>query len=218
MGKVSVKIYLKAAFLTAIVFTVGVAIGFYLDESRISFIQSKLDELQISFSNLALEEEFYKVANFDNSTLCKIYIKKANDLAFQAGKLGSYLENFREVSRFSLSNIETLKDKYFLLNLQLWLYIKKLREECSYNATTILFFYTSTKKCDDCIAQGIVLDQLKRKDPEKYMIFSLDIDSNLGIIDSLKTYFDVKSVPTVIINEKEKFEGFVSRGDLEKIA
>jgi thiol-disulfide isomerase/thioredoxin len=217
MGKISTRIYLKAALLTIAVFITGVAIGWYLDETRVYFVKSKIDELEISFSNLALEEEFYRSVATDSKTLCNIYISKANELALQAGKLGSYLESFREISKFGLHNIESLKDKYFILNLQLWLYMRKLREECNYNVTTILLFYTSVKKCDDCIAQGIVLDQLKKKDPNKYMIFAIDADSKLGIVNALKVYFNVTQVPTLIINEKRKLEGFVSKQELEEI-
>jgi len=217
MGKVRVRIYLKAALLTFLVFISGVAIGWYLDETRVSFVRSKIDELEISFSNLALEEEFYRSIASNKDTICNIYISKANDLALQAGKLGSYLESFREISKFNLHNIESLKDKYFVLNLKLWLYMRRLREECNYNTTTILFFYTSMKRCEDCIAQGIVLNQLKKSDPEKYMIFATDVDSKLGIVNALKVYFNVTQVPTIIINEKEKIEGFISRQELEKL-
>jgi thiol-disulfide isomerase/thioredoxin len=218
MGKISTRIYLKAALLTIAVFITGVAIGWYLDETRVYFVKSKIDELEISFSNLALEEEFYRSVATDSKTLCNIYISKANELALQAGKLGSYLESFREISKFGLHNIESLKDRYFILNLQLWLYMRKLREECNYNATTILFFYTSLKKCDDCIAQGIVLDQLKKKDPNKYMIFAIDADSKLGIVNALRVYFNTTKLPTIIINEKLKLEGFVSKQELEELA
>ena len=217
MGKISTRIYLKAALLTFLVFIAGVAIGWYLDESRVSFVKSRIDELEISFSNLALEEEFYRSVATDTKTLCNIYISKANELALQAGKLGSYLESFREISKFGLHDIESLKNRYFILNLQLWMYIRKLREECNYTATTILFFYTSINKCEDCIAQGIVLNQLKKKDPEKYMIFAIDADSKLGIVDTLKTYFNVTKVPALVINEKQKLEGFVLRQELEEL-
>jgi len=217
MGKISTKIYLKAAVLTFLVFISGVLIGLYLDEKRVSFIKSRMDELEISFSNLALEEEFYRSVAINKETLCPIYISKANDLAVQAGKMGSYLETFREVSRFSRGEIEKLKDKYFVLNLHLWLYIRKLREECNYNATTILFFYTSVRGCEDCISQGIVLDRLKKSEPEKYMIFAIDVDSKLGIVDALKTYFNVTKVPTLVINERHKLEGFVSKKELEEM-
>jgi thiol-disulfide isomerase/thioredoxin len=218
MGKISTRIYLKAALLTIAVFLTGVAVGWYLDETRVYFVKSKIDELEISFSNLALEEEFYRSVATDSKTLCNIYISKANELALQAGKLGSYLESFREISKFGLHNIESLKDRYFILNLQLWLYMRRLREECNYNATTILFFYTSLNKCDDCIAQGIVLDQLKKKDPNKYMIFAIDADSKLGIVNALRVYFKTTKLPTIIINEKLKLEGFVSKQELEELA
>jgi len=217
MGKIRVNVYLKAALLTFLVFVSGIAIGWYLDEARVSFVKSKIDELEISFSNLALEEEFYRSIASNKDTICNIYISKANDLALQAGKLGSYLESFREISKFGLHNIESLKDKYFILNLKLWLYMRKLREECNYNTTTILFFYTSMKRCEDCIAQGIVLDQLKKSNPEKYMIFAVDVDSKVGIVNALKVYFNVTQVPTLIINEKQKIGGFISRQELEKL-
>jgi len=217
MGKIRTRIYIKAALLTLLVFISGVAIGWYLDETRVSFVKSKIDELEISFSNFVLEEEFYRSVATDSKTICNIYTSKASELAMQAGKLGSYLESFREISKFGLHNIESLKDRYFILNLQLWLYIRKLREECNYNATTILFFYTSLVKCDDCIAQGIVLDQLKKKEPENYMIFAIDVDSKLGIVNALKFYFNVTKVPTLIINENIKLESFISRQKLEEI-
>ena len=48
MGKINTRIYLKAALLTFLVFITGVAIGWYLDESRVSFVKSRIDELEIS--------------------------------------------------------------------------------------------------------------------------------------------------------------------------
>ncbi|MGC9059286.1 MAG: thioredoxin family protein [Candidatus Aenigmatarchaeota archaeon] len=217
MGKISLNIYIKAALLTALVFIAGIAVGWYLDSQRIVFLQSKIDELQISMSNLALEESFYKSVDMDRKTLCEIYTSKANEISVEAGKLGSYLESFKEISKFNVKEIEILKDKYFVSNLQLWLYMRRLREECNYSAVTILYFYTSVSKCEDCMAQGIVLDRLKKENPEKYMIFALDIDSNLGIVKALTKYFNVTSVPTVIINEKVKMEGFSSKEKIEEV-
>jgi predicted DsbA family dithiol-disulfide isomerase len=49
------------------------------------------------------------------------------------------------------------------------------------------------------------------------MIFAIDVDSKLGIVNALKVYFNVTQVPTLIINEKQKLEGFVSKQDLEEI-
>jgi len=101
------------------------------------------------------------------------------------------------------------------MNLQLWLYFRDLREKCNHNVTTILFFYTSQQKCDDCVAEGIVLSRIKKQDPEKYMIFALDKDSKLGIVSTLLSYFNVTQVPTMIINEKVKLEGFYSEEELK---
>ncbi|MEM5815284.1 MAG: hypothetical protein QXD89_02240 [Candidatus Aenigmatarchaeota archaeon] len=208
MGKIDTKIYLKAALLTFLVFLTGIIIGWYLDENRIRFFSFKLEELQIDFSNLILEQTLYRSFNFSKEELCFFYKEKTPKLAEEAGKLGNYLEGFRETTKFKLEELELLKNKYFITNLQLWIYIKDLREKCGYNVTTILFFYTSKERCNDCIAQGIVLNRYKRENPDKFMIFALDSDSKIGIISTLKYYFNITVLPTTIINEKVKLEGF----------
>ncbi|MEM0333597.1 MAG: hypothetical protein QXX30_04040 [Candidatus Aenigmatarchaeota archaeon] len=216
MGKIDTKIYLKAALLTILVFVVGIGIGIYLDSIRIGFFASKLEEFQIDFSNLMLEELFFKSFEIENEKICEIYNEKTTKLAEEAGKLGSYLETFKETTKLKSYDLEILKQKYFLTNLQLWLHMKNLREKCNYNVTTILFFYTSLYRCDDCIAQGIILSRLKKQNPEKYMIFAIDADSKLGIVSTLKQYFSVNYLPTIIINEKVKLEGFYSEEKLKE--
>lgn len=216
MGKIDIKIYIKAAFFTLIVFSVGIGIGIYLDSLRISFFASKFEEFQIDFSNLILEEMFFKSILAEEDRLCSIYNEKTTKLAEKAGKLGSYLESLREATKLKSYEFEILKQKYFLSNLQLWLHMIGLREKCNYNVTTILFFYTSLSKCDDCIAQGIILSRLKKQNPDYYMIFAVDVDSKLGIVSTLKQYFNITQVPAVVINENIKLEGFHSEERLRK--
>jgi hypothetical protein len=216
MGKVSLNVYIKAAILTALVFISGIAIGWYLDSQRVVFLQSQIDKLQISLSSLALEETFYNSINMNKEMLCEVYVSKANEVSIEAGKLGSYLEGFREITKFNAHEFEILKNKYFISNLQFWLYMRRLREECNYSVITILYFY-NVKNCEDCAAQGIALTSLKRGDPEKYMIFALDIDSDLGIVKTLVKYFNVTKAPTIIINEKIKLEGFVPKEKIKDV-
>lgn len=217
MGKIDTKIYLKAALLTLLVFSIGIGIGIYLDSLRLNFFSNKLEEFQIDYSNLLLEELFFKSFDFDEKRICEIYIEKTNKLAEEAGKLGSYIESFKETTKLRAGEFEILKQKYFLTNLHLWLHMRNLREKCNYNVTTILFFYTSLGRCEDCIAQGAILSRIKKRNPEKYMIFAVDVDSNLGIISTLLQYFKVVKTPTMIINEVVKLEGFYSEEELKNI-
>jgi hypothetical protein len=214
MGKISFRLYLIAAFLTAVVFSSGILVGWILDSNRVTDVQSQIDDLAINFQNLDLENSIYKA--FGNETsACSIYSSKAESLSRQTDQLAQELNSFKQINQFQLSNLDLLKKRYTVMNLQFWLQLVNLKKSCNYNSTTILYFYT-TKTCDECVAQGIVLDSLKGKSPEKLMVFAVDSDLNLGVVTLLKTEYNVAKTPTLVINENKKIEGFASQETLEK--
>lgn len=213
MGKISFKLFIIAAALTAIVFSSGILVGWVLDSNRVAIVQSQIDDLAINFQNLDLENLIYQT--FRNETfVCSIYTTKAESLSKQADQLAEELNSFKEINQFQLSKLDFFKKRYTLMNLGFWLQLVNLKKNCDYNSTTILYFYT-TKPCDECVAQGIVLDDLKRKSPEKLMIFAIDSDLNLGVVNLLKINYNATKMPTLIINEKNKIEGFVNQATLK---
>jgi len=214
MGKISFKLYLVAAALTIVVFSSGILFGWILDSNRVSDVQSQIDDLAISFQNLDLENSIYQA--FGNETFtCSIYSSRAESLSKQTDQLAEELNSFREVNEFQLSKLDFFKKKYTVMNLQFWLQLVNLKKNCDYNSTTVLYFYT-TKPCDECAAQGIVLDALKRKSPERLMIFAIDSDLDLGVVALLKTKYNVTRIPTLVINENIKIEGFASQSALKE--
>ena len=214
MGKISFRLYLTAAVLTAVVFSSGILFGWFLDSNRVTNVQSQIDDLAVNFQNLDLENSIYQT--FGNETFsCSIYTTKAESLSKQTDQLAEELNSFKQMNQFQLSKLDSFKKRYTLMNLGFWLQLVNLKKNCDYNSTTILYFYT-TKPCDDCVAQGIVLDTLKRKSPEKLMIFAIDSDLDLGVVTMLKTKYNVTRVPTLVINEKSKIEGFASQSALKE--
>jgi len=214
MGKINFRLYFIAAVLTAVVFSTGIFIGWLLDSNRVTNVQSQIDDLAVNFQNLDLENSIYQI--FSNETfVCSIYTTKAESLSKQTDQLAEELNSFKEMNQFQLTKLDFFKKRYTLMNLGFWLQLVNLKKNCDYNSTTILYFYT-TKPCDDCAAQGIVLDKLKRESPEKIMIFAIDSDLDLGVVNLLKTRYNITKVPTLVINEKNKIEGFVSQNKIEE--
>ena len=85
--------------------------------------------------------------------------------------------------------------------------ILNLKKNCDYNTTTTLYFY-KINNCDECVAQGFVLDSLKRTYQSGIMIFAIDKDTDLGIVNTLKTSYNTTTFPFLVINENVTLSGF----------
>jgi hypothetical protein len=215
MGKISTKIYIIAGILTLLIFIGGVAIGWVLDYNRVSIVQSQIDALQMDFQNLQLENSFAQTVG-DNST-CSLYSSKAASLSAQTDQLASELNRFSNINQFQAQTLTSLKERYTLLNLEFWLQLTNLQKACGYNATTFLYFYAGTPNspCDDCIAQGLVFDLLKRHAPDRVMIFATDTNLDLGIVRSMVQTWNITSVPSIVVDGKYVLRGFTNQTTLQ---
>lgn len=110
MGKISFRLYLIAAVLTAVVFSSGILLGWVLDSNRVTDVQSQIDDLAVNFQNLDLENSIYQT--FGNGTfVCSIYTSKAESLSKQTDQLAQELNSFKEVNQFQLSKLDFFKKK-----------------------------------------------------------------------------------------------------------
>lgn len=215
MAKVSRNIFVTAGILTAVVFSSGIVLGWLLDMNRVSVLQSQIGDLQLSFDNLGLENSFYQsLAN--QSTLCQLYINRAANFADEADKLGNTINNFKTVNQFEKGDIELLKKKYTVINLNFWLQIVNLKKNCAYDTTTVLYFY-KIRDCDECVAQGLVLDSLKKNLQSKLMVFAVDQDTDLGIVNLLKATYNITTFPFIVVNEHTELRGFYNKTALRTI-
>ncbi len=103
-----------------------------------------------------------------------------------------------------------LKEYYSLLEIRQWLLEKEMAEKCGTNKTLILYFYSNDKQmCKECEEQGYILSY-SRKNYDEVNIYSFDIGSRNPAVSTIKRIYDVRNVPTVIINNN-KIEGFVPK-------
>ncbi|TAL46730.1 hypothetical protein EPN87_04460 [archaeon] len=216
MGKISTRVYIIAGILTALVFLGGVSLGWFLDYNRVYTVESQMNSLQLDFQNLQLENLF--ISALGNNSTCSLYSGKAVSLSAQTDKLASDLDDFSNINQFQADTLANVKKRYTLLNLEFWMQLTNLQKTCGYNATTLLYFYTvdPNRPCDECVAQGLVLDAMKKQAPEKMMIFAVDYNLDLGIVKALITTYNITSTPSIIVNSDMVVKGFANQSALGK--
>ena len=131
-------------------------------------------------------------------------------------KMRERLEKYNEAT-YSGNNEEfnLLRREYTLAELRYWMFVKQAKEICPMDAVTLLYFYGAG--CESCGAQGTILTHLKSKFENKLLVFALDADfKDEAMIDILKASYEIKVVPTLIIEDK-KYEDMQTEGQILKV-
>jgi len=191
--------------LTIIIFVSGLYLGTLITKGKVNDIINLEKEANLELENIAIESMLLEENPcFDPALLSE----KLNDL-------GSKLTYLEAQYKKNDPKILELKKPYTLLEVRHYLAMKRMVEQCSYNYTLILFFYSNTPEhIDESEKQGFVLDYLQKLGNVK--VYSFDSDLNLGIIRILKGMNSVTIVPSTVINGKV-YAGFHDKDELIKI-
>ena len=148
----------KAFILTALIFVIGVILGFYLDSLRSDEALFNLRNSELDAQSYLSEQEFFEeFGGYD----CTIAGKRIDDLSKQLGELGPYIVNFERKNLFKQEDYEYLLRKYFLMEVRTYTQFTKLNRECGLNKTLILYFFDPEDSVSE--RQGKILDVLVRE-------------------------------------------------------
>ena len=207
------EIYIISGIITAGILFLGILFGVSFSKGKVDSLQSELDKLKMSQEDLNLE--FAMIATTKNQS-CSLISYGLDKVIDNAAKLGERVSIYETGEKIKDERFSLLKDDYTLTLIRYWFYLDRMKQECNKtNFVTILYFY-SNQKCNDCSGQGIVLNFIKQKYLQDVMIFAIDSDSQLNVVDLLKKTYQVQTVPTIVIDGK-KNDGFVSVEQLENI-
>ncbi len=210
--KIYWKYYLLAGVLTCLVFVIGLMAGILIEASKVTFLEKKLKELEISKTDSEVKSSMLSLLN---ANPCEAFEYEVEKLIPKVSKFGEELEVFEATRKGSYQEYLALKKEYTLMNLRYWMFVKSLKEKCNYSFVPILYFY-SNKNCPACKDQGYVLSLLKKKYPKKVMIFAIDGDLDLESVSLLKKVYNITAYPSLIINGRV-YKGLKTTSFLEKI-
>jgi len=201
--KISLSIYLTAFVLTVLVFSLGVYIGMVIDESAQNKVEGELLELEedlyLSRILLLSEEEV--------GAFCPIYSEKLAGVDSERELIGDRLEYLESVRGLY---DEELKQRYYYLEFENYLLMKKMQENCGEDYVLLLFFYDGG---GDSKTQGETLDAFRAQNPN-VKVFSFDGTSEAAVVDVLKEQYNVSSYPSIVF-EGNTLSGSQTLGQLE---
>jgi hypothetical protein len=210
-GKTNWRVYIIAAVITLVIFSLGVGLGYWISNEKYDIIKYDLENLQLQQKDIELE---LFLTNSIGTGSCKTLNYEIERTATQSTELGqkvSYYDN----EMIKNPDFYAIKKQYILNLIQLWSYWELFKKNCNSSVNTVLYFY-AVKNCNDCQAQGFVLSFLKEKYPEKIMIFALDKDEELYSLNLVKNTYNVTIAPTIVINN-EKYENLKDMNELKNL-
>ncbi len=193
--KITKKYYFMTFVVTTLIFLVAFFLGFFVNNLNYS---STLDELSNMKTGLLRYDLQYKLLG---EYPCE-YLEGDSPLSreFEEVRLRvARLEN--ELGKHD-KRVLTLKTYYSLLEISDFLYYTDLNKKCGTDYDLILYFYSNEEdKCPSCEKQGFVLDYVYGE-AQDVRIYSFDYDLGLTEIEILKEKYDVKAVPSTVVNGK----------------
>jgi hypothetical protein len=200
MARVNYSRLVAALSITILIFFSGFVGGYFLTSGKVS----QLTELQneIYTQSLSLDALF----DLASENLCDE--EGLIPINNQLNELGDKLTIIEEDARRSLE-AQLLAEQYVALEVKHFLLINEINKVCSKKYSTVLYFFSPERsECSDCSAQGTLLTEAKRSNPE-LMIYSFNWNIDSPVVNRLLSDYDVNGIPTLIINGK-KFEGIMS--------
>ena len=213
-------VFWKAAILTIVVLAIGIWIGITLDTSRVDEIKNTLSEVEIQFNDARMQALYHEKFFTNDSEFCNAAIDsnlKFNDVIYQEG---IQIERAELVNRFT-PDLIFQKRKYALLQMQFWMNSLSIKEKCNSNFTTILYLYNFNVQDDrdtdiNQKLQSAFLLDLKEKCGSSVMLSPLPANINLTSVDLLVNNYNIKQLPSIIIDKNITLQGLHNLTELER--
>jgi hypothetical protein len=210
--RLSKEMFITTFVITTIIFLVGIFLGSTLEQSKITSLEVTVGNLRSKIENVELEFLFLDTTKGNIS--CKYFIEEAKVLGSEADELAKEviaLENSRKIEE---DKFRSMKSEYTLTLIRDWLTLEKIKQTCTSDYFTVIYFYS--EECDLCEQQGFLLSYFKLQDPEKVMIFAIDKDLDLPIVNAIQSSYEVSEYPSIVIDAK-LYSGFQDKEKLKDI-
>jgi len=210
--------YFFAAVLTVVIFVLGVLFSNFVDDARYNSLRDDINQDNVELESRQLQLNYLQS---DNVKSCGALEAGLRDIVEGYNSRLSDLQSYQERSFFKKDEFRTMQHSYILSGIRYWMFAQELREECGYDADTVLFFTEGVgndQDCSECGSMGEQLTILKRQYGERLLVFTVPTTIDDGMVNMLEGQYNITERPTIIINgnESQKIEGMRSRNYVER--
>ena len=193
--------YLLAAFITAVIFLLGMFLGMVVEGKRAELISDIAQEQKLSLGSLQLQYQL--ISELEQKGNCPAVSSTFEEYMKQLVKAQERLDKYEKDATVNKETFNMLKQEYVQAEVNYWLLARKTKELCDRDFVTILFFYTPEEQCPDCNDQSFVLTYIKQLLKEKVLIFSFDATLDREpIINVLRNSYNLTAYPALVIEGK----------------
>jgi hypothetical protein len=208
----------KAAILTCLVFIVGLGIGIWLDDQRVTQVRSQLTDIDLQWNDARLASLYFQQRAMVDSTFCRNAIDANlafNDRIYQQGL---EIERFEQVNRFTPELLQE-KKRYAMLQLQFWFNSLALKQECNATYSTLVYFYDHYDQNVSAQqkAQAEVLTEMKNRCGANLYLIPLPLDLDISSISMIAAQYNINSAPSLLVDEKYVFHGLTGTPMLQQL-
>ncbi len=192
-----VELFLVTGVISSMIFFVGLFMGFSIGGQKMSILQNSINNLEQNIQAANLHFNVLEIMN--ESVSCDFMISLADELGTEASELGRRLEQMEIEGRMMTEDYTVLKRNYMVVLINDWVTIEEIKMRCETNMSTVLYFYSNVN-CLNCEEQASVLNYYKKILDSNLMIFSLDADTDLTVINALTSTYSISEYPSLLVN------------------
>ncbi len=209
MQNVDWKKLILTFLITALLFATGIYFANYLSNKKIDSLRDTQDKISIDILSLETKFSLLKQASCES-------FNEDSLLTEELASLGSRLEAMESQLGTDNSDVMQLKKYYSILEVKDFMLMNDVSTRCKLRSQYVLYFYSNTPKCEDCVKEGYVLSALRDKYPA-LRVYSFDYNLDLSVIKALLSIYKIPSeMPVLVINQK-LFKGYQDLDTLDKI-
>lgn len=205
----------QALIVTIIIFGVGVFLGVVLENWRTSKVTDLYQQSELGILDIKLQSEIYSLGEFD----CKKAVEENIAFADKIFEEAKILENYEDASRLT-KNLKIQHKKYDLLRTNLLLNSIKIKEKCGEDYNEIVYFYQYDNPSLEIKAKQSVFSKIltELKEEKGYDILLIPIagDNDITAINLLIDEYEIKELPTIMINREYKITDIQTSEDISK--
>ena len=190
----------KALLLTLIVFVIGFAIGYTIENNRTTSVEIALLNSEISLADEQIKLSTIQQLNLTCNESKDSTFEFADRIYQEALKLEEY-----DSSGKLMNTLTTFHRRYDLLRALLWTEGSKIRQQCPNQFHTIAYFYdykTENLKKD---AQQKMLDRLlldfKYNYPDQVLLIPIAANLDIESVNLVMKKYDIQECPALVIDE-----------------
>lgn len=199
------NVFWQALLVALLVFWLGILIGVVFERTRSDRIQTFYFDSETDLSDFETASEVVFGSNLNCLTLNDKAVIFADKIYNEAQKLEEY-----DDSNKLTAELISLHRRYDVLRTSLWQDIIESKKNCPEKINTVVYFYdyinpSLTTKAVQGTMSNLLYD-LKGEYGDGIILIPVAYDTGVQSLDLLRKLYNIKDTPTILVNEKQKFE------------